>query len=148
VVRLPDDAETKLGVPLLGVGPLLHAGETPAEAVDNAKMSLTEAHHAIRAALALSSAAGLPRTVLVMSSRPIEGKSTTSWAIARDIAQGGRRTLLIDADMGKPSLHRTLGVPNKLGLSNLLADHDDVAEAIVTTKSENLSFLPSGSASA
>lgn len=62
----------------------------------------------------------------------------------RDIAQGGRRTLLIDVDLGKPSLHRTLGVPNKLGLSDLLTNHGDVAEATVTTKSENLSFLPSG----
>lgn len=144
VVRAPTDVETKLGVPLLGIVPLLKGGQTPLEALREPRSAMVEAHHTIRTALELASDQGLPRTVLITSSRQGEGKSTSSYALARDLASSGRRVLLIDADLRKPSLHRLLGTDNARGLSTVLARRDNAAEAVRKMDDAGLDFLSSG----
>jgi capsular exopolysaccharide synthesis family protein len=86
---------------------------------------------------------GLPFSLLLTSSRPSEGKSTSAYAIARDLANSGKRVLLIDADLRKPSLHQVMNLENKVGLSNVLARQKGL-DAIQLTSIDNLFILPSG----
>lgn len=144
VIRSPDDVERKLTVSLLGVVPLLKAGETPARALKDPRSGISEAHYALRTSLELSSGKGVPSSLLLTSTRQSEGKSTSAYAIARDFALSGKRVLLVDADLRKPSLHRVLGLPNGRGLSNLLARQKSVQEVVQETETSGLHFIASG----
>jgi Mrp family chromosome partitioning ATPase len=66
------------------------------------EINISEAYHAIRTAIELSSSAGLPSSLLLTSNSPAEGKSTSSFALARDFALLGKKVLLIDADLRRP----------------------------------------------
>jgi succinoglycan biosynthesis transport protein ExoP len=143
-IRDPQDVEEKLRIPLLGVVPE-SKGVVPAEALDDPKSEISEAYHAIRTSIELSSNQGPPRSILVTGSSKSEGKSTTSFALARDFAGLGRRVLLVDADLRRPSLHRALGLTlPETGLSSVLARMTERGAAIQPTAVAGLSFLPSG----
>ncbi len=143
-IRDPQDVEEKLRIPLLGVVPD-SKNVLPAEALDDPKSEIAEAYHAIRTSIELSSNQGPPRSILVTGSSKSEGKSTTSFALARDFAGLGRRVLLIDADLRRPSLHRALGMAlPEIGLSSMLARMTERNAAIIPTGTTGLSFLPSG----
>ncbi|WP_336962978.1 GumC family protein [Sphingobium aquiterrae] len=145
VVRSPDDAERKLGLPALGMVPVLPVNMTPHEALDQPTSAFTEAFHAIRSAVELSQAGGAPASLLITSSQKSEGKSTIAHAIARDFARaGGRRVLIIDADLRRPTLHRILGLPNGKGLTSLLVRQCGPEQAIQRTSTEGLDFVGSG----
>jgi len=120
-------------------------GDSPLDALNNPKSEIAEAYHAIRTSIELSSNQGPPRSILVTGSSKSEGKSTTSFALARDFAGLGRRVLLVDADLRRPSLHRTLGITlPEIGLSSVLARMTERGASILPTAFPGLSFLPSG----
>jgi capsular exopolysaccharide synthesis family protein len=143
-VRSPDDMTAKLGVPLVGTTPLMPAGFSPTEELEKPRSPLSEAYYAIRTALELSSASGLPKTMMFTSSAASEGKSTTSFAIARDFAKVGRRVLLIDADLRKPTQDKLTGVSNNVGLANLLAQQSTRAEVTQQSNFARLDVIPTG----
>lgn len=143
VVRSPEDVERKLGIGVVGTLPEVEEGMTVQQALASPRSPLSEAYYALRSALLYSTSHGLPRSLLVTSTQPAEGKSTTSLALATDFAKLGKRTLLIDTDLRRPSLHRVLGLSNNVGLSGLLIGEDD-ANAIQQTDTPNLSFIASG----
>jgi len=143
-IRLPTDVEAKLGLPLLGSVPILTRGVTPTEAMRDPRSAFWEAYYSIRTALQFSTANGVPRSLLVTSSRPSEGKSTTSLALAQSFARLGARTLLVDADLRKPSLHNALGQENDVGVSNFLTGASPLAQIIRPTAVVNLYFAASG----
>lgn len=143
-VRSSEDMATKLGLPMVGSTPMLSSGLTPSEELNKPRSPLSEAYYAIRTALELSSAAGLPRTMVFTSSAPAEGKSTSAFAIARDFAKVGRRVLLIDADLRKPTQDRLTGVENKAGLVNLLVQQSTRAEVTQPTGFDRLDVIPTG----
>ena len=108
--------------------------------------SLTaEAFRSLRTALAFSIPGEHISTVVISSALPSEGKSLTAVNLAIAQAQANKRTLLVDADMRKPRLHRVFNSTATEGLSNLLSDTtcklEDVAHK---TQIENLDFLPCG----
>ncbi len=140
----PDDAENKLGLPILGVIPLLGREETPVEALDNLRSPFSEAYYSLRTALQFSTPDGVPSSILVTSSRPAEGKSTTAYATALNLARIGKRVLLIDGDLRNPSMHRIVGVENGVGMSNLLSGAATLAQAVQATREPNLSLVSSG----
>jgi capsular exopolysaccharide synthesis family protein len=142
--RSPDDIENKLHMPLLGVVPALKDKASLQAAFSNPKSALSESYHALRTSLELSSAKGLPFTLLFTSTGQGEGKSTTAFALARNFAASGKRVLLIDADLRRPSMHRWIVVSNNIGLSNVLARHKTFAEVVQTSKQYNMHFVPSG----
>jgi capsular exopolysaccharide synthesis family protein len=82
--------------------------------------------------------------LLVSSARPAEGKSTTAYAVALNLARVGKRVLLVDGDLRNPSMHRVVGVENERGMSNLLSASADLASVVQPTRQENLSFIPCG----
>lgn len=142
-VRVPEDVEEKTQLPLLGIIP--DSGkENPIEGLANPKSPISEAFGSLRAALLYSTRNGLPRSILVTSAQPTEGKSTTAFAIASGLARLGRKVLLVDADMRRPSLHKRIGHDNRRGLSTLLVSEDSMASAIAPSGEARFDLLPSG----
>jgi capsular exopolysaccharide synthesis family protein len=82
--------------------------------------AISEAYRALRTSVLLSTAEQPPRVVLVTSSQPSEGKTSTSLNLAATLAQKGSRVLLVDADMRRPGLSRALNLPTGNGLSGIL----------------------------
>ncbi len=123
--KSPEEMEEQLGVPALGVTPMFNDPNKEKTALTEVQTDptspLAEAYRSLRTAIQFSTSDGAPRSLLVTSSRPGEGKSTTSACLALNFAQLGMRVLLIDADMRNPSLHRNLKIDNSSGLSNYLA---------------------------
>lgn len=85
-----------------------------------------------------------PRSIVVTSCNPAEGKSTVSANLARLLAEAGQRTIIIDADLRRPRLHTTFRADNVIGLTQVLAGDATVADAIQPTDTPNLQFMPSG----
>jgi succinoglycan biosynthesis transport protein ExoP len=139
----PSDVEESLGVPLIGVTPRL-ADQQPVEALQDPKTPLAEAYASIVAGLGFATAHGVPRSLAVTSARPAEGKSSTSYALARSLARTRRRVLLVDADMRSPSVHALFGVALDKGLSNYLSGLDDVAQLVRPSGIDNLSLMTAG----
>ncbi|HMZ22831.1 MAG TPA: CpsD/CapB family tyrosine-protein kinase, partial [Blastocatellia bacterium] len=97
----------------------------------------------LRTSLLLSSASHAPRTLLITSSQPAEGKTTTSVNTAISLAQTGASVLIIDADLRRPRVHRVFGLKNNAGLSNYLAGETDLG-ALIQVAMPNLYVLPVG----
>jgi capsular exopolysaccharide synthesis family protein len=140
----PDDVESKLGIPVLGVIPLLAKGQTPRLALADIKSNFSEAYYSLRTALQFSTPEGAPRTLLTTSARPGEGKSTTAYATALNLARLGRRVLLLDGDLRNPSMHRVIGVENDAGVSNLLSGNAELTALLKPTGQQGLDFIPCG----
>jgi capsular exopolysaccharide synthesis family protein len=88
------------------------------------------------------------RTLLVTSASPGEGKSTLAIHLAIAHAQQHSRTLIVDGDLRRPSIHKRFGLPNALGLSNVLVNDFPWREAVLRVDSiPDLSILPAGSVS-
>jgi succinoglycan biosynthesis transport protein ExoP len=129
-VRSPEDVERKLRLPLLGTTPALTGDDDTIESLADSKSALAEAYYSIRATLDYATSNGTPRTLQITSSSPSEGKSTTSIAIARDYARIGRRALLVDADLRKPSLHRWLNLEKREGFVDVLLGHRTIDQVV------------------
>lgn len=142
-LRDPNQVVRVLQIPLLGSVPASEDGDTLAELQD-AKSALSEAYLSIRSNLAFSTDHGLPRALMVTSTRAAEGKSTTSFALAMVLGRTGKRVLLVDADMRSPSMHGFAELPNSVGLSNYLAGADDWRDNLLETPSRGVTLLPAG----
>lgn len=121
----PAEVERRLGLPLLGSVPKVISG-TPRDALLDRKSELVDAYLAVQTNLSFTTEHGVPRSLSVTSTRPAEGKSTTSLALATMLARAGRRVILVDGDMRSPSIHMLGGVTHDRGLSNFLAGDDAI----------------------
>lgn len=139
----PEEAERLIGMPLLGVIPLLKNGR-PVEVLGDRKSELVDAYLAVTTNLAFSTDTGVPATIAVTSTRPAEGKSTTALSLAVLLARSNKRVLLIDADMRSPSVHHVLDLPNKKGLSNYLAGDETGIDAIAHSETFAMDVLTAG----
>jgi capsular exopolysaccharide synthesis family protein len=142
-VRVPEEIEEKVGLHLLGVVPDVK-DEDPVEALRDPKSMVSESYNALRSSLLYSTRDGLPQLMLVTSAQASEGKSTTSYAIARGMALVGKRSLIIDGDLRRPSVHHLSGVSNKVGLSDILVGEKTLEQAVVPGEVDNFFVLPSG----
>lgn len=105
---------------------------------------ISEQFRTIRTNLSFSMPDQDLKTLLITSSIPGEGKSTNAANIAVVFAQEGKRVLLIDGDMRKPTLHYTFPMSNTQGLSTILTKQHEYIEAIEVTYVEGLYIIPSG----
>lgn len=139
----PDELSKELGLPLLGSVPKLRSGDIP-EALRDRKSEVVDAYLAIQANLRFSTDHGIPRSIAVTSTRPGEGKSSTSLAVATLLARVNRTVLLVDGDMRSPSIHHLANVDNTHGLSNFLTGSDNLEALIRPMPNETFSILTSG----
>jgi capsular exopolysaccharide synthesis family protein len=106
---------------------------------------MAESYRALRTSLLLSSLGAPPKVIMVTSARPQEGKTTTAINSAIVLAQKGVRVLLVDADLRRPSVHKTLGMGPRSGLSNVLTGNATLEQAIATSPIlPNLFILAAG----
>lgn len=122
----PAEVERRLGLPLLGTVPKVDR-ITPKEALLDRKSEMVDAYLAISTNLGFTTEHGVPQSLAVTSTRPAEGKTTTSLALATMLSRANRRVILIDGDMRSPSIHHLGGVDHNHGLSNFLAGQDDLS---------------------
>jgi capsular exopolysaccharide synthesis family protein len=139
----PSDVERMVGQPLLGAVPKSDADDPMAELEDR-KSPLVEAYLSAQTSLAFTTDHGAPKTLAVTSARPAEGKTTSSYALARSLARTGRKVVLVDADMRSPSLHAIFLTDNAAGLSNCLAGSDDLDRMIYRGAPSGVALLPAG----
>lgn len=165
-VRTPDQAETISGLPTLGVIPLQPAFDGVAPGIARAHLlrkipgnstgprplisylepqsEIAEAYRALRTSILLSSASRPPCSILVTSSVPQDGKTMTCLNIAIVLAQQGKRVLLLDADLRRPSIHKAFGLKGQVGLSNVLTGGARADDAIQATVLPGLFVVPAG----
>lgn len=143
-IKAPGDIEAKLNIPLMGAIPLIDKGASVEEAMADPRSAMSEAYYSVRTALQFSTNDGVPRSLLVTSARPSEGKSTTATFLARNFAKLGMNVLLVDGDLRNPSLHRILRAESGVGITNYLTGSATMAELVQATDQPNLSFIPCG----
>jgi succinoglycan biosynthesis transport protein ExoP len=143
-LKSPEDIEQKLRLAVLGVIPKLGPKESMAVASSDPRSSFSEAYRSVRTALQFATEHGVPRSLLITSPSPGEGKSTSALALARNLAQLGKRVLLVDADLRNPSLHKLLGLNAELGLSNLLSGASTLGTVVQHTTEERLDVILAG----
>jgi polysaccharide biosynthesis transport protein len=108
------------------------------------RSAAAEAYRGLRTSVLLSTAEKPPKTILVVSGRSGEGKTTTVVNTAISLAQLGASVLIIDGDLRKPSIHKILGINQTHGLANYLSRDMFLHELIATTAIPNLYVLPCG----
>jgi exopolysaccharide transport family protein len=160
-VRTPEQAQVISALASLGMIPLGSkttengtrqrlAVASSKEAVELVTQSrpqsqMAESYRALRTSLLLTSLGAPPKVILITSALPQEGKTTTSINTAIVLAQKGTRVLLIDADLRRPSIHKTLGMGPRTGLSNVLTGSATIQQAIVRSPLlPSLFVLPAG----
>jgi polysaccharide biosynthesis transport protein len=121
-VKSDKDLETRYGYTVLGT---IEQQKGPGSVVESLIVQqplspLAESYRLIRSGLLLSSAEHPPRTLLITSMGPKEGKTTTTANLARVLCQGNKKVLIVDCDLRKPRIHSLFSMANDIGLSNFL----------------------------
>lgn len=145
-VRSSDEAEELTGLPVFAMVPRQRKGAAkPMELIAGQPHSaLVDAMRALRTALVTAEDDYSPRTILVTSSVPKEGKTFASVCLATVFARTGERVLLIDGDVYRPRLHAVLGLTNKGGLVEVLTGATDFAAVVQPGIAPSLDFLAAG----
>lgn len=110
----------------------------------NPRSPISEQYRTIRTNLQFSAVDDQLQTMLITSAGPEEGKSMTTANLAVVYAQQGKRVLLIDADMRKPTIHYPFRLDNLKGLSNVLAGDMSLTHAINPSDVDNLDLITCG----
>lgn len=139
----PTEMSQKLSLPVLGIIPNIGSEDMLATLGDR-KSTLSEAYLAAQTALSFSTQHGFPRSLMVTSSGPAEGKSTTAHALALSLQRTGKRVVLVDGDMRSPSVHHMVGIPNERGLSNFLAGDEDILQLVHWDTPGNVPSITAG----
>jgi capsular exopolysaccharide synthesis family protein len=137
-----DDVRNKLGLACLGAIPKTAGQESFIEELKDPSSIVSEAYSAVVTSLRFSTEEGLPKALVVTSTRSGEGKSSTALAVAQNFSRRGASVLLIDSDLRKPAFK---AASDKVGLTRLLTGNEEAARShIVPTQFADLWLMPSG----
>ena len=166
-IKSNDDVEKYLGLPVLGTIPHINhkaKDDITVKRTSNSKKSsrtttnyprnlmdfstgdsiIAESYRSLRTNLSFASPDKPLQCVIITSAGPGEGKSLTTTNLAMAYAQMGKKTLLIDADLRRPVLHRLFNVSREPGLSELFMENPDYSKIIRQSVKPNLSFITAG----
>lgn len=135
-IKTPEDIEEKFNIPVIATVDLFkNKDKTIVEHVfDDPSSMVSENFKSMRTSILLSSPDHPPKTILVTSMTSGEGKSSVCACLASAIAQTGKKVLVIDGDMRRPTQHKIFGLDNSAGLSSLLAGMDVSGDALINRK--------------
>ncbi len=151
-VKSPWDVEVFIGRDLMGGIPKIsqiEERERPLIVGNDLDDGLTESFRSMFSKIQMNSSAGNPKTMLITSAIPSEGKSLISANLAYSCANHGKKTILIDFDLRRPGLHKFCNIDNEKGLLTLINHQgeetlQDLAQKITVQIHPNLLVLPSG----
>jgi polysaccharide biosynthesis transport protein len=144
-IRSPEEMKA-LGLPFLTLVPAVPGSSRSdgAAALSTTATHFAESLKSLRTKLLVSSPDNEPRSILITSTRPSEGKTVIATQLGISLAQTSRQVLIIDADMRQPTLHQKLDVPRAPGLSEVLSGKTTLKEALRQTHVDGLWALPAG----
>lgn len=137
-INTPEDMRS-VGLAVLGVVPPAESKELFESLIADPQTPIAEAFHSVRASLQFATSEGTPKSILFTSGRAAEGKTSTVIAIAADFLSLGKRVVVIDADLRKPSF-----AGDSPGLSGVLAKMSTLQASLLSSDNPNLSLLPAG----
>lgn len=140
-IKTVEDVGQKLGLACIGVIPKFSGKRSFIEDLKLPTSAVSEAYSAAVGSLRFSTESGAPRHLLISSTQPGEGKSSTALALAQNYARLGKRVLLIDADMRKPTFKAE---NSEQGLTPLLTSEQSVQDHVIATQHANLWLMPCG----
>lgn len=146
-IKTPDEITAYLGLPALGLLPVVRKVESSGgypllSHVNSTK--LKEAFRTLRTNIIFSSAQQGPRSLMITSTGPSEGKTLVAGNLAISLAEAGQRVILIDADMRRPKQNDLFGLKREPGLSDLLVGNVRASETVRKTETAGLWVLPAG----
>ncbi len=148
-IKTMEDVERMLEVPVIGyIAELQHKAKSDEGlyVVRQPRSPVSEAFRLLRTNLEFASVDRPMRRLLITSTGPNEGKTTVAVNLAGVIAQGGRKVIVMDADLRRPKVHRFLGLSNQFGLTDMF--RGDVTLRMIsqqTRELENVSVVTTGS---
>lgn len=137
-IKSAEDVEKLTQLPIYGVIPRFNPKKKEKPA------AYYEAFRVIRTNLEFLADTGRSKLVTITSSVPKEGKTTVTTELGRIIAKSEKRTILLDLDMRRSKLHKYMQIPNKMGVSTLLAGKHGLDEAIQHIEEDHLDVITSG----
>jgi succinoglycan biosynthesis transport protein ExoP len=144
-LRTRKQVEDAFNVPFLALVPLLRGKkqrDIASYAVDHPLSNYAEAIRSIRMAIHFAGGSGDARVVAIASALPAEGKSTTALSLARYSAKSGLKTVLIDADMRRPTVTGLVAPHSEVGLAQVLAEEASLKSALIPDVVTSMAFLP------
>jgi polysaccharide biosynthesis transport protein len=142
--KSPEDVERDVGLSVIGIIPVPKSGATIDGELNDQRSGVAEAFRSLRTGLQFSTAEGLPKTLLITSSQPTEGKTTSTIALAKTLTQLGLKVLIIDGDLRNASVHKHLRCRNDVGLSNYLAGAKLPDDVVQPSGVDGLTVITSG----
>jgi len=152
-VESPEDIEGFLAKPFLGAVPIItdnrydEVEEKARIAHLSPESTVSEAYKTLLAGIHYSTSVNGIKTILVTSAGPSEGKTTTLTNLGISAAQNGRKVLLVDSDIRKPSIHRIFGLRKDIGLTDYLIGEAGLGHIVQETDIPNLSVIARGTSS-
>ncbi len=145
-VQSPEDVKEGLGLPFLGIVPLVRKlpQGSLAPSLGDAKTGLADSLRVVRTNIIYGSAVARPKVLAFTSASPGEGKSTVAAGLAILFAQNKARVLIIDADLRRPSIHLLLNVPQSPGLSGVLSAEGPVSLVVRSGPVRGLDVIAAG----
>ncbi len=144
-IKTPEDISRVSDVPIVGY--ITEFGKDNKDGsivAKNPRSAISEAFRSLRTDLEFSSVDKPLRTILVTSPSIAAGKTTIAVNLATVMAQGGKKVVLVEADLRKPSIHRFLGISNTKGISDVFRGSLDIYNATVNWEDGNFFAITSG----
>ncbi|HUC61877.1 MAG TPA: polysaccharide biosynthesis tyrosine autokinase [Alphaproteobacteria bacterium] len=142
--------ESATGLPTLAMIPALKEGEAEGKrpheiAIERPNSSFGEAIRTLRTGLLLTRIDHPPRTIMLTSSVPGEGKTSLALSLACSAARSAQKAIVLDCDFRHPNMHNYLEYPNKLGLTDFLAGQASLEDVVEIDPRSGVHFITAGS---
>ena len=144
-INSPEEAERALGLPSLGYIPMIEEEGLRLIRDISTFSPLMESYRTLRTNINFAAVGSDVKAIVVTSSIPAEGKSTTCANLAMAMALDGKRVVIVDADLRRPSQHKLFKTSSSPGLTDILVGTHSIEDVMQATKVEGVSIIPAGS---